>query len=81
MSLFAGAVALNHILNNGVDYVAWPRLVVLDEVLAYSGKGFESGRRGRPVRVLTEAKRGAKKDASRKDSVLPTLGQTTTKLD
>ena len=80
-SLMLGGVALNHILNNGVDYVAWPRLVVLDEVLAYSGKGYESGRRGRPVRAVSETKRAAKKDGSRKDSVLPILGQTTTKLD
>lgn len=35
--VFAG----RHILNNGIDYVSHPRLNVLDEVLNYTGKGFE----------------------------------------
>ncbi|KAM0750547.1 hypothetical protein T439DRAFT_325617 [Meredithblackwellia eburnea MCA 4105] len=52
LALILGGVALNHIVTNGVDYVSWPRLVVLDEVLAYNGKGYESGRRGRPVKVI-----------------------------
>lgn len=30
-----------HILDNGIDYVSHPRLNALDEVLNYSGKGFE----------------------------------------
>jgi len=37
------AVSMHSILNNGIDYVAQPRLMksALDEVLNYSGKGYE----------------------------------------
>lgn len=82
--------SLIHIMANGIDYVAWPKLVVLDEILAYNGKGYESGRRGRPFKyssssvggeagpTLLETKKTPvvlKKE--RKDSVLPTSNSTT----
>lgn len=41
LSLILAAAASLHMFNNGIDYVAWPRLVVLDETLNYAGKGFE----------------------------------------
>ncbi|GAA5859366.1 hypothetical protein JCM5353_004677 [Sporobolomyces roseus] len=49
------AVSMHSILNNGIDYVAQPRLMksALDEVLNYSGKGYESGRKGRPLKKKT----------------------------
>ncbi|GAA5941368.1 uncharacterized protein JCM15063_006076 [Sporobolomyces koalae] len=84
------AVATHSILNNGIDYVAQPRLMksALDEVLDYSGKGYESGRRGRPLKKKTSA--GASGNSSylvsveqsakqrqlrkeRKESILPML--------
>jgi len=36
-----------YITAHGVDYVAWPRLNSLNEVIAYSGKGYESKKHGR----------------------------------
>ncbi|BGP13525.1 hypothetical protein JCM10213_005361 [Rhodosporidiobolus nylandii] len=69
------------ILENGIDYVAQPRLVrdTLEEVLGYEGKGFESGRRGRPLRQkkaspsakLVSVEREAKTRQARKESILP----------
>lgn len=44
------AVTLNFITARGIDYVSRPKLVSLDDVLNYNGKGYESGRRGRPAR-------------------------------
>ena len=41
VSVLVAAVAFVFITNNGIDYVAWPRLVVLDDTLNYAGKGFE----------------------------------------
>jgi len=44
-----GGLSAHSIAQNGIDYVAQPRLAraALDEVLSYEGKGFESGRHGR----------------------------------
>lgn len=44
-----GGLSAHSIAQNGIDYVAQPRLAraALDEVLLYEGKGFESGRHGR----------------------------------
>ncbi|TKA51852.1 hypothetical protein B0A53_05204 [Rhodotorula sp. CCFEE 5036] len=51
-SLVVAGFSMHSILTNGIDYVAQPRLTrkAFDEVLNYSGKGFESGRHGRPIR-------------------------------
>lgn len=40
-SLVIAAFAIMHVLNNGIDYVSWPKLKVLDATLNYNGKGFE----------------------------------------
>ncbi|GAA6022279.1 hypothetical protein JCM10207_008913 [Rhodosporidiobolus poonsookiae] len=74
-ALVVSAFSLYSILENGIDYVAQPRLAraALDEVLNYSGKGFESGRRGRPIKKLVSIEREAKTRQSRKESVLPML--------
>lgn len=42
-------VSFQFITTNGIQYVSWPRLKKLDEVIHYSGKGYESGRKGRPA--------------------------------
>ncbi|GAA6061613.1 hypothetical protein JCM10212_000955 [Sporobolomyces blumeae] len=85
------AVSLHSILTNGIDYVSQPKLMrdAFDEVLNYSGKGFESGRRGRPVRKvkMVSVEQAAKQrqlKKERKESILPMLStphQPTTKLD
>ena len=41
LALILAIGAGRHILDNGIDYVSHPRLNALDEVLNYSGKGFE----------------------------------------
>ncbi|BGP50703.1 Phosphoinositide phosphatase sac1 [Rhodotorula kratochvilovae] len=79
VSLFAlalGAAALHSIAQNGIDYVAQPRLArkTLEEVLGYEGKGFESGRHGRPLKKkLLSVEATAKRTQARKESVLPML--------
>ncbi|GAA6058247.1 hypothetical protein JCM3770_006075, partial [Rhodotorula araucariae] len=79
VSLFAvalGAAALHSIAQNGIDFVAQPRLArqALDEVLGYDGKGFESGRRGRPLKKKAlSVEATAKRTQARKESVLPLL--------
>jgi len=45
MILFIGAAYF--IISHGVDYVAWPRLNPLDDVIHYKGKGYSSGNKGR----------------------------------
>ncbi|GAA6005280.1 hypothetical protein JCM11491_002644 [Sporobolomyces phaffii] len=82
------AVATHSILNNGIDYVAHPRLMrsALDDVLNYSGNGYESGRRGRPLRSHQQGSKSSSKLVSveqsakhrqlkkeRKESILPML--------
>ncbi len=49
------AVSFQFITANGISYVSWPRLKKLDEVIHYQGKGYESGRHGRPLRQLKKA--------------------------
>ncbi|GAA5975561.1 hypothetical protein JCM11641_003534 [Rhodosporidiobolus odoratus] len=85
LAVLVSAVSLYSILQNGIDYVAQPRLAraALNEVLNYSGKGYESGRRGRPIKKLVSLEQFAKARQSRKESILPMLstGQGQTKLD
>ncbi|GAA5995681.1 hypothetical protein JCM5350_006638 [Sporobolomyces pararoseus] len=59
-SLVLLAVSTHSILNNGIDYVAHPKLMKssLDQVLNYNGKGYESGRRGRPIKQRQTGERG-----------------------
>ena len=45
--LVSAVVALYYITAHGIDYVSWPRLNQLGQVINYSGKGFESARKGR----------------------------------
>ncbi|BGP34362.1 Phosphoinositide phosphatase sac1 [Rhodotorula toruloides] len=76
VSLALVAFALNSILVNGIDYVSQPRLArqALDDILGYTGKGYESGRRGRPVKTkLVSVESSAKNRQARKESLLPSL--------
>ena len=56
-----GGLSAHSIAQNGIDYVAQPRLAraALDEVLSYEGKGFESGRHGRGRAPGVKAKAGS----------------------
>ena len=47
MLVICSAVLFLYVSTHGIDYVSWPRLNSLQEVISYSGKGFESGRHGR----------------------------------
>jgi hypothetical protein len=40
ISLLFAVFAFMHVINNGVSYVSWPKLVVLT-TSDYNGKGFE----------------------------------------
>ncbi|BGP02525.1 Phosphatidylinositol-3-phosphatase SAC1 [Rhodotorula toruloides] len=76
VSLALVAFAFNSILVNGIDYVSQPRLArqALDDILGYTGKGYESGRRGRPVKKkLVSVESSAKNRQARKESLLPSL--------
>ena len=59
--------------------------MVIDDVLNYSGKGFESGRRGRPVvkaKIASLESTAKSKSMARKESsVLPMLSGQTAKQD
>lgn len=59
-ALVVGGLSAHSIAQHGIDYVAQPRLArkALDEVLAYEGKGFESGRRGRGAVSAGKVKTG-----------------------
>jgi len=35
---------------NGIDYVSWPRLNSLTDIIHYNGPGFRSGRHGMGVK-------------------------------
>lgn len=82
-SIVVLAVTFNFITARGIDYVSRPKLVSLDDVLNYNGKGYESGRRGRPavkrslakpVSLEKEAqKREVAHHGRRAGSVLPNL--------
>lgn len=72
-------VSTHYILTRGSDYVSKPKLVLLDDVFNYSGKGYESGRRGRPfpavVKMVSVEGAVKSRQMQRKDSnVLPTSG-------
>lgn len=41
------AVALLFIFVHGIEYVSWPRLVPVTDVVHYSGPGFRSGHGGK----------------------------------
>ncbi|BGP26710.1 Phosphoinositide phosphatase sac1 [Rhodotorula toruloides] len=76
VSLALVAFAFNSILVNGIDYVSQPRLArqALDDILGYTGKGYESGRHGRPVKKkLVSVESSAKNRQARKESLLPSL--------
>ena len=79
-SIVVLALTFNFITARGIDYVSRPKLVSLDDVLNYNGKGYESGRRGRPA-VRTSAgkpvsleKESQKREMGKRvSSVLPSL--------
>ncbi|CEQ41659.1 SPOSA6832_03410 [Sporobolomyces salmonicolor] len=91
LAVVLAALSTHSILTNGIDYVSQPRLMrsALDEVLGYEGKGYESGRRGRPVRKakmvsVEQAAKQRQMKKERKESVLPMLStpqQGATKMD
>ncbi|KWU45084.1 hypothetical protein RHOSPDRAFT_33333 [Rhodotorula sp. JG-1b] len=80
-SLVVAGFSMHSILTNGIDYVAQPRLTrkAFDEVLNYSGKGFESGRHGRPIRKtkpkMVSVEHAAKVRQAKREpsSLLPSL--------
>ncbi|POY76482.1 hypothetical protein BMF94_0683 [Rhodotorula taiwanensis] len=77
-SFVVAGFSMHSILTNGIDYVAHPRLSrkAFDEVLNYSGKGFESGRHGRPVKKkLVSVEHAAKVRQAKREpsSLLPSL--------
>jgi hypothetical protein len=47
LSVFVAAIY--YILAHGIDYVSWPRLNSLQDVISYEGRGHQSGRHGRGV--------------------------------
>lgn len=51
-SLFA--VAAVFILIHGVEYVSWPRLNPLTDIIYYSGPGYRSGHHGKGLNGKTE---------------------------
>jgi hypothetical protein len=81
LALIVLAVSLNFIVGNGIDYVSHPKLVVIDDVLNYNGKGFESGRRGRPVKLVSVEGAAKSRTARKESSVLPLLNSQTAKQD
>ncbi|KAK4049589.1 Phosphoinositide phosphatase sac1 [Microbotryomycetes sp. JL201] len=67
-------LTFNFITNNGIYYVSHPKLVSIDDVLNYNGKGYESGRRGRPLRMAkVKSVEGQTKKHTVANSVLPML--------
>ncbi|GAA5862472.1 hypothetical protein JCM3774_002529 [Rhodotorula dairenensis] len=79
-SLVVASFSMHSILMNGIDYVAQPRLTrkAFDEVLNYSGKGFESGRHGRPLKKkakMVSVEHAAKVRQAKREpsSLLPSL--------
>ncbi|KDE05665.1 hypothetical protein MVLG_04036 [Microbotryum lychnidis-dioicae p1A1 Lamole] len=79
LSLAVLLLAMNFVLNHGVEYVSYPKLVSLDDIVNYNGKGFESGRHGRPLKKaqVVSAESAAKRGAAsslRKEGVPVTNG-------
>ncbi|GAA5985256.1 hypothetical protein JCM10908_002588 [Rhodotorula pacifica] len=77
-SLVVAGFSMHSILTNGIDYIAQPRLTrkAFDEVLNYSGKGFESGRHGRPIKKkMVSVEHAAKVRQAKREpsSLLPSL--------
>lgn len=90
LSLALLLLSFNYITTRGISYVSHPRLVLIDDVLNYSGKGYESGRRGRPlvakmsvksVEAQTMAKSKGLAMQRKESSVLPLMGSGTAKQD
>ncbi|KAF9817501.1 hypothetical protein IEO21_03352 [Rhodonia placenta] len=56
-------LSLIFIFAHGVEYVSWPRLVPLTDIIYYSGPGFRSGNRGKgfgiPALQIDKLKEGA----------------------
>jgi len=44
---FLFALALTFMIIHGVDYVAWPHLVPLSDIIYYNGPGYRSGHNGK----------------------------------
>ncbi|GAA6022266.1 hypothetical protein JCM8202_001999 [Rhodotorula sphaerocarpa] len=77
-SFVVAGFSAHSILTNGIDYVAHPRLSrkAFDEVVNYSGKGFESGRHGRPIKKkMVSVEHAAKVRQAKREpsSLLPSL--------
>ena len=41
------ALALIFMIVHGVDYVSWPKLIPLTDIIYYNGPGYRSGHRGK----------------------------------
>ncbi|GJN93420.1 hypothetical protein Rhopal_006475-T1 [Rhodotorula paludigena] len=87
-SVVLAALSSHTLSTHGIAYVNHPRLVrqALDDVLDYDGKGYESGRHGRPLRPkraaanehkggekLVSVEGAARARQARKESVLPSM--------
>ena len=44
---FLFAIAMTFVIIHGIDYVSWPRLNPLTDVIYYEGPGFRSGHHGK----------------------------------
>jgi len=44
-------ISIEVIILHGIDFVAWPRLVPLTDIVYYTGPGYRSGRHGMGVKM------------------------------
>lgn len=68
-------VSVGFVIVHGIDYVSWPRLLPLTDIIFYTGPGFRSGHHGKGVKGVplgSLLKRGKTRDAG--DVPLATLG-------
>jgi hypothetical protein len=43
------SLSLAFIFIHGIDYVSWPRLIPLDNIIHYNGPGYRSANRGKGI--------------------------------
>ncbi|THH19070.1 hypothetical protein EUX98_g8842 [Antrodiella citrinella] len=73
--IFLAAISFTFIMIHGIEYVSWPRLLPLNDVIFYDGPGFRSGNHGKGFgihaldsKVNAKAK-GRKRAHSRLDEI------------
>jgi len=68
---FLAAISLTFIVIHGIDYVSWPRLLPLTDVIHYDGLGYRSGNNGKGFGISAlDAKLGKAKGRKRAHSRL-----------